>query len=266
MSTDGASEQRDIETVLELLPGVEAKMPILLKRFEPHWHVPPGARVLDVGAAQGMYITALKKLGYDARGVEPWRQARETSRDLVRRTGVETDIVEGRAEDLPFGSEEFDLVIAASVMEHVEDPVGVFREIRRVLRPGGAFYFHTTSKLGRKQNEIAGFPLFPWYPDPLKRRIMRWAVDRRPSLVGGTAMPAYNWFTPWGLRRDLTEAGFRKVVERWNLMRDEELDGWRRRALRLVRSNGGLRFAGEFLAPGSGYLAIIGTDERSGRC
>jgi SAM-dependent methyltransferase len=42
-------------------------------------------------------------------------------------------------EDLPFGDESFDGVIANHMLFHVEDRGRAFSEIRRVLRPGGTF-------------------------------------------------------------------------------------------------------------------------------
>src|SRR5688572_2795878 len=44
---------------------------------------------------------------------------------------------------LPDGS--VDLVMSRSVMEHVEDPPAVYREIHRILRPGGHFVFLTAN-------------------------------------------------------------------------------------------------------------------------
>jgi SAM-dependent methyltransferase len=38
---------------------------------------------------------------------------------------------------LPFDPERFDAVVAASVLEYVDDPAAVLRECRRMLRPGG---------------------------------------------------------------------------------------------------------------------------------
>ena len=230
---------------------------MLLGRIAPHCErVKPGARVLDLGTAQGLNVLAFNRAGYDASGVEPWLPAIETGRELAREMDVEVDLVEGMGEKLPFPNEEFDLVIANAVMEHVRDPKEVFREVYRVLRPGGGFYFHTTTALARKQDEIKWFPLFAWYPDRLKRRIMDWAAAKHPSWIGHTTMPAYNWFTPWGVRRDLGEAGYARVVERWDLVRDEEFEGWQRSALRLFRSRKRLRTVGEFVKPGSGYLAL----------
>jgi SAM-dependent methyltransferase len=252
-----ATEQRTIDQAMVLIPETEARLDKLLGELAPHCErVRPGSSVLELGAAQGLLVYALQRAGYDVRGIEPWEPAIETSRKIAQRLGVEIDITPGRAEDLPYEDEEFDLVIALSVMEHVEDCMAAFREAHRVLRPKGGFYFRTTSALDPRQDEIRGFPLFPWYPQPLKRRIMRWAAEKRPSLIGGTTSPAINWFTPWRVRRDLRSAGFREIVERWDLKHDQSFDGWRSSALRIVRSAKPLRFAGEFIKPGSGYLAI----------
>jgi SAM-dependent methyltransferase len=252
-----ATELRTIDQVMDRVHRAQARMDRLLGEVAPHCErIRPGASVLELGAAQGLLLYALRKAGYDARGIEPWGPAIETSRELSGRTGIEIEIAPGRAEDLPYEDEQFDFVVALSVMEHVDDPMAAFREAHRVLRPEGGFYFHTTSALHPRQHEIRGFPLFPWYPPALKRRIMRWAAEKRPSLVGGTTTPAVNWFTPWGVKRDLRSAGFRKIVERWDLKHEQSFDGWRSSALKIVRSAKPLRFAGEFLKPGSGYLAI----------
>jgi SAM-dependent methyltransferase len=42
--------------------------------------------------------------------------------------------------DLPFENGSFDTVLSCGVLEHVPDPAGSLREIRRILRPGGMFY------------------------------------------------------------------------------------------------------------------------------
>jgi len=44
-------------------------------------------------------------------------------------------------EELTFDNDSFDLFISQDVMEHIFDPVKAFREIARVLKPGGAHIF-----------------------------------------------------------------------------------------------------------------------------
>jgi ubiquinone/menaquinone biosynthesis C-methylase UbiE len=48
-------------------------------------------------------------------------------------------------QELPFEDGSIDVVMARSVMEHVIDPASVYSEIRRVLKPGGAFIFLTAN-------------------------------------------------------------------------------------------------------------------------
>lgn len=40
-------------------------------------------------------------------------------------------------QSLPFGDQQFDVVIANHVLEHVHDDLAAFREVHRVLKPGG---------------------------------------------------------------------------------------------------------------------------------
>ena len=55
----------------------------------------------------------------------------------VDRSSVAGADVRGDAQALPFASEVFDLVVAASSFEHFPDPWSAAREVARVLRPGG---------------------------------------------------------------------------------------------------------------------------------
>jgi SAM-dependent methyltransferase len=44
-------------------------------------------------------------------------------------------------ESLTFADEQFDLVTSTGVMEHVEDDLAAYAEVRRVLKPGGYYVF-----------------------------------------------------------------------------------------------------------------------------
>lgn len=51
------------------------------------------------------------------------------------------NFIEGRAENLPFEDNSFDVVILANVLDHVETPDKALSEIKRVLKPEGIFHF-----------------------------------------------------------------------------------------------------------------------------
>jgi SAM-dependent methyltransferase len=254
----GASEKRNVREALEHLERTEARhLPVLLDRVRRGMDLPEGSRVLEIGAAQGTYLVALARQGFKPSGVEPWEPALETAKELAKHTGVDTDIHLGSGESLPFEDDTFQFALAISVMEHVDDPLQVCTEVARVLKPGGGFYFYTGSRLYPRQVEIKRFPLFPWYPTRLQRKIMWWAAENRPHLVGHTTRPAMHWFTPWGTRRMLRDAGFSKIYERWELAEPDEVKTTKARVgMKLLQRYRAAQAAAAFLDGAIAFLAV----------
>lgn len=162
----------------------------------------------------------------------------------------------GYAERSPFVDASFDLVVAVSVIEHADDPDAVFREVHRVLRPGGGSTSIPRVLSAHGRTRGTGSPV--WYPTPLKRRILDWAKTSRPAVIGNTDRPAHHWFTPWDIKRRLRAVGFGEIIDRWELRRDEESTGARLMLQRVLQSSGVLRFAADVAVPESGYLAVRG--------
>jgi ubiquinone/menaquinone biosynthesis C-methylase UbiE len=252
-----ATELNDVDTALLRLADWRSRVPVLVARLSPYLALEPGDPILDVGAAQGVTVTAFTEAGYRAKGVEPNPQALATRRELVEATGVETDIVEGLAERLPFGGGEFVYVHMYSVLEHVYDPWVALSEAYRVLKPGGGLFFSTTSQICPRQSEILGWPCFPWYPDRIRRGIMDWAKRERPELVGHTEAPAYWWFKHRQVRARLHSLGFARVIDMWQLRAtSEEAVGWRRVVIDNAARHRVARTMGNLVVPGMEYLAI----------
>ncbi|MFA6242113.1 MAG: methyltransferase domain-containing protein [Candidatus Hydrogenedentales bacterium] len=68
-------------------------------------------------------------------------------------------------ERLPYEDSFFDLVLFASVVEHLYNPHTVLREIARVLRPGGLLVLEAPNAvaLGRRLDALMGRNPFRWF-------------------------------------------------------------------------------------------------------
>jgi SAM-dependent methyltransferase len=153
--------------------------------------VPAGGVIVDIGAGDGFHLDILRQSGdpsWRLVAVEPDPKAASA---LARRGGIEVHT--GFLEELALPSGAFDFAIMIMVIEHVDDPIGILREVHRLLRPGGG--------VGVVTDNIHA-------PDAWLGRSRHW---------GGYHFPRhFNLYSESSLRRLAEEAGF--DVERLTTM------------------------------------------------
>ena len=99
----------------------------------------PGDLLLDAGC--GRYLKFCKEFSDTARVVGIDLDSTLDTTNQHSPFGLRGDL-----SYLPFSSDQFDIVISRSVIEHLDDPPKVFREFWRVLRPGGRVVLITPNK------------------------------------------------------------------------------------------------------------------------
>lgn len=152
------------------------------------------SQVLDVGCGTGNYTIALEKAtGCSCWGVEP-------SGQMLARASERTQSVRfkmGRAEQLDYPAEFFDLVFSVDVIHHVDDRSAYFREAYRVLKKGGQVCTITDSEeiiCGRQ-------PLSVYFPETIEIELQRY-----PSISDLRAMMVEVGFS--GLQEPVAEFAY----------------------------------------------------------
>lgn len=158
-------------------------------------HLKPGDRLLDVGSGPGTITVDLAARGLEVTAVENTEEAIALTRAEAERAGVSVRCLVDDVHALDFDDDSFDVVHAHQVIQHVHDPVGALREMRRVCRPGGLVAVRDSDYHG-----------FVWAPaDPL---LTRWLelYDRGARAKGGEPDAGRH------LLRWAHEAGFEQVT------------------------------------------------------
>jgi SAM-dependent methyltransferase len=130
--------------------------------------IPPGTRVLDVGAGSCPYRHLFTHCEYCSQDLAPLRD------DQLRHGGYgQLDYVSDLTA-IPVPDASFGAILCTEVLEHHPEPITVVRELARILKPGGRLIL--TAPLG------SGIHQEPYH--------------------------FYGGYTPWWYQRFLTDAGF----------------------------------------------------------
>ncbi|HAH05452.1 MAG TPA: hypothetical protein DCM05_02825 [Elusimicrobia bacterium] len=143
-------------------------------------HVRSG-RLLEVGCSAGFFLNAART-SFEVTGVEPSRWAREYAAKTLHLPKV-VETLQGER----FPDAHFDAAALIDVIEHLDDPRGMMREVARVLRPGGFLYLVTPDIESLSARLLRGY----W-----------WGL--RPAHI--------QYFSPRTLKTLLDKAGFETVL------------------------------------------------------
>ncbi|MBU2640653.1 MAG: class I SAM-dependent methyltransferase [Thiobacillus sp.] len=166
----------------------------------------PGMRVVDVGIGTGLVAREAVKLVGDPAlviGVDP-------SVGMMAEAHLPgVQLIEGRAEAIPFPDASFDFLSMGYALRHIGDLSAAFSEFHRVLKPGGRLCLLEITKPERAWSQA------------LLKAYMRGVVPVLARLIGSSAESAklwrYYWDTieacvpPSGVIDTLEKAGFTGV-------------------------------------------------------
>ncbi|MCC6598298.1 MAG: bifunctional 2-polyprenyl-6-hydroxyphenol methylase/3-demethylubiquinol 3-O-methyltransferase UbiG [Alphaproteobacteria bacterium] len=139
-----------------------------------------GLRVLDIGCGGGLICEPLARLGATLTGADADENAIKVAKDHAARAGLEIRYVPQPAEDI---DEQFDIVLALEIIEHVKDPEYFVKNVAARVKPGGLAVFSTINRTPKAfaLGIVAAEYLLRWVP----RGTHTWKKFVRPSELAG---------------------------------------------------------------------------------
>ena len=115
--------------------GRLAQAEIILKRIAKFKKT---GKILDIGSGPGFFLDQAKREGWEVQGADLSRWSRDYAKEHFN-----IDIYQGSLTDAHFPDRSFDVIVMNDVIEHLEDPKSVLKEIRRILKNDGVIYIST---------------------------------------------------------------------------------------------------------------------------
>lgn len=98
-----------------------------------------GKEVLEIGVGLGTDHLQFARAGASVTGIDLTPRCIDLTSRRFEQEGLESDLSVMDGERLEFPDDSFDCVYSFGVLHHTPSPDRAFAEVRRVLRPGGAF-------------------------------------------------------------------------------------------------------------------------------
>jgi|GEM_PF-687744 len=207
--------ERYIERDLQL--SLEDKRPqyeSLLRYVKRFWQIGPETKMLEVGTGTGWFPILCGINGLQCVGLEISPQLIEVSKRLGAHHNYIPDIRLGNIETSDVGENLYDVIIASSVFEHIENWEPALENLYRALKPGGLLFWESSNKFSLTSGECARIPLYGWYPNWLRYR-MRIALQGPDIMKLGID---FHQYTYPGLRSHFRKLGFREIHDRVQLV------------------------------------------------
>jgi len=95
-------------------------------------------RVLDIATGPGYVAEGFARAAREVIGIDLTDAMLAIAVERTKQRGIANiSFQKGDAENLPFGSDEFDVVVCRLALHHVREPLRVLREMTRVCKEGG---------------------------------------------------------------------------------------------------------------------------------
>lgn len=108
-----------------------------------------GLKLLDIGCGGGLICEPMTRLGADVSGVDASEKNIKTAALHAEQSGLEIDYRASTAESLVENKEQFDVVLALEIIEHVVDPDAFIASCSNLVKPDGVLIMSTINRTAK---------------------------------------------------------------------------------------------------------------------
>ena len=156
-------------------------------------------QILDIGCGRGGLSEKLVYQGKQVHGLDiDWNSMISHRDSLIQLCAAHCNF-------LPIKSSTYQIVISSWLLEHLPDPLTCFREVKRVLEPGGHFIFLTPNK---SHPIVMANTLSRLIP-----RLQSILVERLYQRMGADTFPAYYLANTQTTLRTLAEQSGLQLID-----------------------------------------------------
>jgi ubiquinone/menaquinone biosynthesis C-methylase UbiE len=180
-------------------------------------HLQPSHKILDLGCGPGTITTDLALLVPEgsATGIDFSPSVIEQAQASATEKGISNVHFQvGNVQALEFADDTFDVAYCHQVLQHVADPIGMLREMWRIVKPGGIV-------VARESD----FKIMTWYPDvPALREYMEFY----PRLVvrNGGDSEAGRKLHVWAQNAGIEKSKVECSSSNWLFTKEEDVKWW----------------------------------------
>lgn len=211
---------------------------------------PPETRgsLLDIGCGTGYFVKRAQELGFSAHGIETTERSVKSGRSFFNLDTIHATDLKGYIDKFP-GS-KFDVITLFQVLEHVEDPMLLLREIKQVLVENGTLVIAVPlrDRWPDTSGEEGDYPphhLTRWSPESLeyilrmngfrirKQLIENFPLRNMPTFIYSYILKLAPFLTYRGQTSVTSEEHSKAPAELPNLTEDQTLALLKRRRMKM---------------------------------
>ncbi|CAK0756230.1 Ubiquinone biosynthesis O-methyltransferase [uncultured Gammaproteobacteria bacterium] len=147
-----------------------------------------GLRLLDIGSGGGLLAEPMARLGAEVLGIDAAERNVKTAAVHAAEAGLAIDYRLSAAETLAETGDQFDVVLAMEIVEHVADVPLFLKSVAALVKPGGLLFMATLNRTPKSwlMAIVGAEYVLRWLP----RGTHDWQKFVKPSELAAGLVPA----------------------------------------------------------------------------